>query len=483
MSDAILRFAPSPTGGFHVGNARTALFNFLYAQHYGGKLLLRVEDTDQKRYTEASLKTILEGLEWLGISFDGDPVFQTGNLAAHRRAGQALVDQGNAYRCYCTSEELEVKRQQALAAKQDVGYDGTCRELSPEEQAAREAQGTPYVVRFRVPDGDTAWNDRIRGVQRWSNREIGDFVILRADGSPTYQLAVVVDDHEMGVTLVIRGADHISNTPKQIQLFQALGWDVPEYAHNTLTLGSDGRKLSKRHGATTVTEYRDKGYLPDAVFNFLALLGWAPGDGQEVFTRAELAEAFTMETMLKKDSVFDEQKLEWLHCEHLRARPLAEVTDEAASRWISEGWVSQQDAEADRARLERMVSMLQVRITRYEDFRQFGYLFSDPTEFEEKARKKHWKADTAGRMEILIGRLEALEPFSEAKVEEVTRTLAGELGVSTGKLIHPTRLALSGVGFGPGLFELMEVLGRETCLRRLRHAFPAPGQSGSEAAD
>ena len=483
MSDAILRFAPSPTGGFHMGNARTALYNYLYAKHYGGRLLLRVEDTDQKRYTEASLKTILEGLEWLGIPFDGEPVYQSGNLAAHRRAGQALVDSGHAYRCYCTSEDLEAKRQQALAERGDVGYDGTCRDLTPEERSAKESQGMPYTVRFLVPDGETTWNDRIKGVQRWDNGEIGDFVILRADGSPTYQLAVVVDDHDMGVTLVVRGADHLSNTPKQIRLFQALGWDIPDYAHNTLTLGPDGRKLGKRHGATTVTEYRDKGYLPEAVVNFLALLGWAPGDGREVFTMAELLEAFTIEGMLEKDSIFDEQKLEWLHGEHLRASPLAEVTDEAASRWVSEGWISQQDAEADRARLERMVSMLQVRITRYEDFLQYGYLFSDPTEFEEKARKKHWKADTAGRMEILISRLETLEPFNEAKVEEVTRTLAGELGVSTGKLIHPTRLALSGVGFGPGLFELMEVLGRETCLRRLRCAFPAPGQSGSEAAD
>jgi glutamyl-tRNA synthetase len=460
-----------------VGNARTALFNYLYVQHYGGKLLLRVEDTDQKRYTEASLGTILEGLAWLGISFDGEPLYQTHNLAAHQQAVEALVDRGCAYRCYCTSEDLEAKRQQAVAERRDVGYDGTCRDLTAEERAAREAEGRPYVVRFRVPEGETVWKDRVKGVQRWANEEIGDFVILRADGSATYQLAVVVDDHDMGVTLVIRGADHISNTPKQIQLFRAMGWDVPEYAHNSLTLGPDGRKLSKRHGATTVTEYRDRGYLPDAVFNFLALLGWAPGDGREVFTRQELIDSFTMEGMLKKDSVFDEQRLEWLHGEHLRARPLAEVTDEAVSRWIASGWVSEAQAKAERARLEQTVSMLQVRITRYDDFLQFGYLFTDPTEYETKARKKHWKTDTGDRLEALLSRLEDLEPFTEAKVEEVTRTLAGELGVSTGKLIHPTRLALSGVGFGPGLFELMEVLGRETCLRRMRHALSALGQA------
>ncbi|MDP6775413.1 MAG: glutamate--tRNA ligase [Candidatus Latescibacteria bacterium] len=468
MPDAVLRFAPSPTGGFHVGNARTALFNYLYARHYGGRLLLRVEDTDRKRFTEESLQTILEGLRWLGIDFDGDPVYQSHNLEAHRRAAEQLSDSGHAYVCYCSSEELEAKRKQALERKASLKYDGTCRELTADQRATMEAEGRAGVIRFRVPEGETVWNDAIHGVQRWDNGEIGDFVVLRADGSPVYLLAVVVDDHEMGVTLALRGADHLSNTPKQILLFQALGWEVPQYAHNTLTLGPDGRKLSKRHGATTVTEYREKGYLSDAVFNFLALLGWAPGDGREVFTREELVEAFTIEGMLKKDAVFDEQKLEWLNGEHIRQKPLEDLVPEALAAWTDEGWL--EAGKAEDGTLSRLVALVQERVRTVRDFRAFGYFFRDPEQYEEKARKKHWQADTPARIETLTTRLESLDFFTESKVEEVTRTLAGELGVSTGKLIHPTRLAVSGVGFGPGLFELMEVLGQETCSRRLRKA-------------
>ena len=456
-----------------MGNARSALFNYLYASHYGGKLLLRVEDTDQKRFTEASLQTILEGLRWLGIEFDGDPVFQSHHAEAHRRAAEKMVADGHAYVCFCTPEELEGKREQALARKASLKYDGTCRDLTAEQVAEKEAEGREGVIRFRVPGGETVWNDAIYGVQRWDNGEIGDFVILRADRSPTYLLAVVVDDHEMEVTLVLRGADHLSNTPKQILLFQALGWEVPQYAHNTLTLGPDGRKLSKRHGATTVTEYREKGYLSDAVFNFLALLGWAPGDGREVLTRDELIAAFTIEGMLKKDAVFDEQKLEWLNGEHIRSKPLEDLVPEALAAWSDEGWLTAEEAEGRGEGLERIVSLVQERVRTVRDFRTFEYFFRDPSQYEEKAQKKHWKIDTPARIEALTTRLESLESFTESKVEEVTRTLAGELGVSTGKLIHPTRLAVSGVGSGPGLFALMEVLGQETCSRRLRRALEA----------
>lgn len=480
MAETILRFAPSPTGGFHVGNARTALFNYLYVQHYGGKLLLRVEDTDQKRNTGASLQTILESLGWLGIAFDGEPVYQSQNAEAHRRAAEQLLESGHAYYSYLTPEALEAERAQAVAEKRPLRFD---RDLTPEQRAEKEARGLPGVVRFRVPEGETVWNDRIRGESRWDNGVISDFVILRADGSPTYHLAVVVDDYEMGVGFVLRGGDHLSNTPKQMMLFEALGWEVPEYAHNTLLLGPDGRKLSKRHGETTVTEYREKGYLPEAVCNFLALLGWAPGDGREFFTREELIEAFTVEGMLEKDAVFDEQKLEWLNGEHIRARPHADLVQEAVWRWRDEGWIKDGEAESRRAVLEKIVALLQPRVRTLQEFRTFGYFFNDPDHYEEKARKKQWKADTPARIEALISRLEALEGFDESEVEAATRTLAGELGISTAKLIHPTRLALSGVGFGPGLFELMEVLGKETCIRRMRKALEVLGEAYTVPAD
>ena len=448
--------------------------------------MLRVEDTDQTRFTEESLKTILQGLDWLGIEFDGDPLYQSHNIDAHRRAAQQFLESGHAYHCYCTPEELEAKRKQAQSEKRTIKYDGTCRDLSPEQRAAREAQGLPGVVRFRVPPGETVWTDLIRGVQRWDNEEIGDFVVLRADGSPVYQLAVVVDDHEMGVTLVMRGADHLSNTPKQILMFRALGWDVPQYAHNSFTLGPDKKKLSKRHGATTVTEYRDRGYLPEAFYNFLALLGWSPDDGREFFTRDELIDAFTIEGMTTKDAVFDEKKLEWLSSEHLRAMSSEELAEKAAEFWIREGWLTQEEADSDPARISKMAGLTRERIRTVNDFPDFGYFFRDPESYDEKARRKHWRSDTPARVEALVSRLEELESLDVVSAEGATRTVAGELGISASRLIHPTRLALSGVPHGPGLFELMEVLGKETCIRRMRKALgalssEAPGDPPQEA--
>ena len=465
MTDPVLRFAPSPTGGFHVGNARTALFNFLYTRHYGGRLHLRIEDTDRDRSTDAALRTIQEGLDWLGIAFHGQPILQSGNAAVHRKTVDRLLETGHAYYAYETPEEVRALQQQAQAEGRRVRYK---RDLTPEQQAAFEAEGRPKTIRFRVPEGETVWQDPIRGAQRWDNLEVEDFIILRADGSPIYHLAVVVDDHDLGVTLVIRGAEHLSNTPKQVMLFQALGWAVPAYAHTTLLMGPDGRKLSKRLGATTVTEYRQQGILPEALFNFLALQGWSPGDDREVFTQEELIEAFSVEGMLSKNAVFDERKLVWLNGEHLRLKPVSELLRAALKLWIDAGWITAQDADARRSSLHRAVSLMQPRIQTVRDFLNFEYFFNDPQSYEEKARKKHWKVDSPSRLALLIERLEALSDFSEREIEGATRTLSGQLGISTGKLIHPTRLALSGTNMGPGLFEMMDVLGQETCIRRMK---------------
>jgi glutamyl-tRNA synthetase len=472
MSDSILRFAPSPTGGFHVGNARTALFNYLYAKHYGATLLLRVEDTDRARYTDDSLKTILDGLAWLGIEFEGEPVFQSQNVEAHKKAVEQLLASGHAYYGYETPEELDVMRKTAQAEKGRVHYN---RDLTAEQQAAFEAEGRAKVVRFRVPDGDTVWTDKIRGVQRWGNVEIEDFVLARSDGSPVYNLAVVVDDHNMGVTLVLRGADHLSNTPKQVMLFEALGWDVPEYGHSTLILGSDGSKLSKRHGATTVTEYQEQGFLPETLFNFLALLGWTSGDEREVFSHDELTEAFSLEGMHTRDTVFDVKKLTWLNGEQMRLRPVDKIVEDAIPIWVSEGWISEVDVEGRRAELTQIATLLQPRLNTLEDLRHTGYFFKEPDSYDEKTLKKNWKTDTPERLTAYIGRLEALDSFAEGDIEGATRTLAGELNMSASNLIHPTRLGLCGVGFGPGLFELMAVLGQETCLRRLKKLLEVAG--------
>ena len=467
MSDMVLRFAPSPTGGFHVGNARTAIFNYLYAKHHSAKLSLRVEDTDRERYTESSLQTILDGLNWLGVEFDGEPVFQSHRAQAHKRAAERLLATGHAYYGYETPEELAAMQKQAQAEKRRVRYN---RDLTPEQQAAYEAEGRPRVVRFKVPAGETAWHDRIRGVQRWRNAEIEDFVLLRPDGSPVYNLAVVVDDRDMGVNMVLRSADHLSNTPKQIMLFRALSWAVPEYGHSTLILGPDGSKLSKRHGATTIAEYRARGVLSDAMFNYLALLGWSPGDAREVFARDELIAAFSVDGLLKRDAVFDEKKLIWLNGEHMRLRPVQAVLDDAIPIWIAEGWLTEAEVCERRDALTRIVKMLQPRLHTLQDLKHTGYFFVDPENYDPKAAKKHWKADTPMRVQMMIDRLRDLDAFGESDVEGATRSLAGELGMSASKLIHPTRLALCGVGFGPGLFELMAVLGRETCVRRLKKA-------------
>ena len=464
-----------------MGNARTAVFNYLYAKHYGSTLLLRVEDTDRERYTDGSLKTILDGLAWLGIDFEGEPTFQSQNVVAHRKAVEQLLSDGHAYYAYETPDELDGMRKKAQAEKSRVHYH---RELTTEQQAAFEAEGRPKVVRFKVPDGDTVWTDKIRGVQRWGNVEIEDFVVARSDGSPVYNLAVTVDDHDMGVTLVLRGADHLSNTPKQVMLFEALGWQVPAYGHSTLILGADGAKLSKRHGATTVTEYQEQGFLPEALFNFLALLGWVPGDEREIFSRDALIESFSLEGMHTRDTVFDVKKLTWLNGEQMRLRPVDKIVEDAVPIWISEGWISQADVESRRAELTQIASLLQPRLNTLEDLRHTGYFFKEPDQYDEKTLKKQWKTDTPQRLGAYIDRLEALDAFGETDIEGVTRTLAGELNMSASNLIHPTRLGLCGVGFGPGLFELMAVLGQETCLRRLKKMIEVMGekqlQSGSD---
>lgn len=472
MSNTVLRFAPSPTGGFHVGNARTAIFNHLYARRYGATLLLRVEDTDQERFTDTSLQTILDGLSWLGIDCDGEPVFQSRNAEVHRQAVDRLLETGHAYCAYETAEELEAMRKQALSEKRRVRYN---RALTPEQQAAFEAEGRPKVVRFKVPDGETVWHDRIRGIQRWNNAEIEDFVLLRPDGSPVYNLAVVVDDHNMDVTLVIRGADHLSNTPKQILLFQALGWPVPEYAHSTLILGPDGSKLSKRHGATAIPEFREQGFLSDAMFNYLALLGWSPDGDREIFARDELIDAFSVERMHARDTVFDIEKLKWLNGEHMRLRPVEALLDDAIPIWVAEGWIARDDAEVRREDLLRIAAMLQPRVHLLTDLRQTEYFFRDPQAYDSKIAQKHWKAGTPERMRMLVERLESLSDFSESAIEGAVRTLAGECGLSASNFIHPTRLALCGIGSGPGLFELMAVLGQQTCLRRIKKALEVLG--------
>jgi len=469
-----LRFAPAPTGSLHVGGVRTAIFNWLYARKHGGRFLLRIEDTDLRRSTDEAVRVIIDGLRWLGLDWDNEEiVYQSKRLHIYREHSERLISEGKAYYCYCTPEELEERRRQAQLEKRPWKYDGRCRDLSESEREKFESEGRPKVVRFRVPEGRTSYNDLIHGPLEVDNDTIGDFVIMKSDGSPTYQLAVTVDDALMGVTLVIRGDDHISNTPKQIMLYEAFGYDIPRFAHVPLILGPDKAKLSKRHGATSITEYRERGYLPEALFNFLVLLGWSPGDDREKMDRDEIIEAFSIEGISKRGAVFDERKLEWLNGLYIKEKPPEELLELALPFLKREGLVSDEDVELRRDWLLKVMDLMKERVKKLTDFAELGaYFFRDPEGYEEKGRSKHWKdpAAVSERLSLLRGRLSSLERFDAASIESAVRTLSEELGISAAKLIHPTRLAVSGMSFGPGLFEMMELIGKERVLKRLEKA-------------
>ncbi len=468
----VLRFSPSPTGALHVGGVRTALLNWLHARHYGGKVLVRIEDTDQERSDLKSVEVILDGFRWLGIDFDGEPVFQSRNVETHRRYVRAMLETGHAYTCYCSPEVLEEKRKQAMAEKRQPKYDGTCRDLTSDQRAKQEAKGIPGVVRLRVPDGETVWNDLVRGESRRSNDVLDDLILMRSNGWPTYNLAVVVDDHEMGVTLVMRAAEHLSNTPKQILIAKAMGFSPPQFAHLCIILGPDKRKLSKRHGASSITDYREQGFLPEATLNFLSLLGWSPKDGREKMTLQEMVDAYSIEGLNVKDAVFDEQKLEWLNGQHLADLPMDRLVNEITPLWIQAGFLSDSEIQNRRAWLEQVITLLKERCKRLVDFIDRGrYFFEEPATYEETARKKHLSdPEVANRLTELADRYESVETFDRTSAEEELRALSESLSMSAGKLIHPTRLAVSGVSGGPGLFEMLETLGRETVVRRIRKA-------------
>lgn len=487
MENIRVRFAPSPTGYLHVGGARTALFNWLLARKHKGQFLLRVEDTDRERSTSEAVQTILDGLSWLGLHWDEGPFFQTDNLTAHRAAANRLLESGWAYRCYCTKAELEARREAAKAAGcTSWQYDGRCCHLSPADQARYEAEGRPFAVRFRVPaEGTTSFDDLVYGPQTVQNKNLEDFVLLRSDGQPTYHLSVVVDDIAMEITYVIRGQDHLSNTPKQILLYQALGQPVPRFGHLPLILAPGGQKLSKRkHGAIVAVEtYREAGFLPDAFINFLALLGWSPGTEQEFFSREELIAAFNLEQINRSNAIFQfnsndpwnwtDPKALWLNAEHLRAMPLTALVPLVQERLQKAGLWPPQAPPERQAWLAQAVDLLRARYRTLSDFVTFGRpYFSDDFEYEEKAFRKNLAPETGLRewLPALADRLAALPEFSLEALEATVRSYAEELHLKAGVLINAIRTAVTGQSVGPSLFELCLLLGRETVVRRLRKA-------------
>ncbi|MDB4875710.1 MAG: glutamyl-tRNA synthetase [Gemmatimonadetes bacterium] len=467
-----LRFAPSPTGYLHVGGARTALFNWLFVKKYGGQFLLRVEDTDRARSTDDSTRAIFEGLEWLGLDWDEDVVYQGANLARHRADVAQLVEAGKAYRCFCTQAELDEQRKAAEARGEAFRYDGRCAHLPADEVTRRVAAGEPFVVRFRVREGETSWTDLVHGPITFPNKDIGegDFIILRTDGTPIYNLAVVSDDIAMGITVVMRGDDHISNTPKQILLYEALGKPLPQFAHLPMIHGMDGKKLSKRHGATAVGDYQHMGILPQAMLNFLALLGWSPGNDIEVMTVPQMIELFSADDLSKKAAIFDTKKLEWMNGQHLALMAAAELAPLVIRGIVAAGLATEADLKAREPWLLALIELLKIRArTTDEIVRQAIPYLRDPIDYDPDAVAKQWKDREASRdiLQATRAALAAAALWEAQPLEDALRGLAESRSMGAGKLFQPLRVALTGSAASPGIFDVLVMLGRDRSLERI----------------
>ena len=470
-----LRFAPSPTGYLHVGGARTALYNWLYARKFGGEFLLRIEDTDKARSTDESTRAIFEGLEWLGLSWDGAVVYQGANLERHRADAERLLENGTAYRCFCTQAELAERRAAAEAHGESFKYDRRCDRLSADEIARRVADGMPFTIRFRVPEGTTSWADLVHDEIAFPNKDIDDFIVLRTDGTPIYNLAVVSDDLAMRITLVMRGDDHISNTPKQIMLYRALGAELPTFAHLPMIHGLDGKKLSKRHGATAVGDYQHLGILPGAMLNFLALLGWSPGNDIEVMTLPQMIELFDPAGLQKKAAIFDPKKLEWMNGQHLNLIPPAELFARVAPAMEAAGLATPEELDARRDWFLALLELLRVRARTIDDIVwQAEPYFRGKIGYDPDAVAKQWK-DRAGTIDILTHARDALgglEQWDPAVMEESLRQQAELLGFGdkAGRVFQPLRVALTGLAASPGIFDVLLTLGRDRSLERIDDA-------------
>lgn len=472
-----VRFAPSPTGYLHVGGARTALFNWLYARRHGGTFVLRIEDTDIERSSTDMVTGILTSLTWLGLTWDEGPgvggphgpYFQTERLDKYHAAANRLVASGHAYYCYCNPAELKLKREAAEAAGSAWAYDRVCKHLPAEDIARRESERQPRAIRFFVPEGTTTFTDLVRGRIEFAREHIEDFVIIRSDGIPTYHLSVVVDDVDMEITQVVRGDDHISNTPKQVLLYEALGAPVPEFAHVPLILGPDKKRLSKRHGATSVGEYETQGYLPEAMINFLALLGWSPGGNQEVFSRQELIERFTLDGISGGNAVFNSDKLDWFNQQHILRLENDDVLHRIQTELRLAGLWRDSLLNSEFAWISRVLTLLKPRARKLTDLVEpLRPFLADEVVLDPAAVLKHLTEpdvkDHLRAWAAVVADLESLEP---AATEAALRALAAARGIKPGVLIHGTRVAVTGQAVSPGLFEVLELVGRDRVVRRL----------------
>ncbi|MDF2094759.1 glutamate--tRNA ligase [Aquibaculum arenosum] len=469
----VTRFAPSPTGFLHIGGARTALFNWLYARHHGGQFRLRIEDTDRKRSTPEAIEAILDGLQWLGLEWDDEVVYQSARAERHAELARSLLESGHAYHCYASQEELEQMRQLARTEGRPMRYDGRWRDRDP----AEAPEGVDPVVRLKAPtEGETVIEDEVQGSVRVANDQLDDMVLLRADGSPTYMLSVVVDDHDMGITHVIRGDDHLTNAFRQTQLYRALGWEVPRFAHIPLIHGPDGAKLSKRHGALGVETYRDMGYLPEALRNYLLRLGWGHGDEEIISTEQAIA-WFDLPAVGRSASRFDFQKLEHLNAHYLREAEDARLVDLIVERFEEEV------GETERQRLLAGMAGLKPRARTLVELAELAhfYVAQRPLTYNAKAEKLLGAERAPELLSALRDHLAGLPDWSEAAIEQAVRAQAEAQAVKLGAVAQPLRAALAGSNVSPGIFEVAAVLGREEALGRIDDAITATRQSGSTA--
>ena len=459
------RFAPSPTGYLHIGGARTALFNYLFARHHGGNFILRIEDTDRERSTPEAIEAILDAMKWLELDYNEGPFYQTERYPLYQEKIKELRTNGKAYPCTCTADELNAKRQLAMKEKRKPSYDGTCRPA--QGVIADLPKDKPYSVRFRSPGaGSTIVKDLIKGDVIFDNRELDDLIIARSDGTPTYNFCVVVDDIDMKISHVIRGDDHLSNTPRQIQLYQALGADLPEFAHVPLILGTDKARLSKRHGATSVTAYRDMGYFPEAVVNYLVRLAWSHGD-QEIFTRQELIEKFSLENIGKSAGVFNPEKFLWVNFHYLKSKPLAKLAEEVKPYIAAKGYPVPQDNQW----LEKLIISFRERAKTLDELVEMSrYLLSDNFTVDEKAEQKFLTAAAGGTMTTLTAKLSEINEFTETNVEHAFSDTLHEHDLKMGELAQPVRVALTGSTVSPGIHEIIALLGKDRTILRLATA-------------
>lgn len=460
MSDLRVRFAPSPTGYLHIGGARTALFNYLLAQQQKGTFVLRIEDTDVARSTQESVDAILDAMEWLGLSCDEGPIYQSDRFDVYKEKVQQLLDEGKAYRCYCTSEELDAKREVAMKEGRKPKYDGTCRNRT-------DNPDLPYVVRFKLPENrdEVTFPDQIKGDISFRTEELDDLIIQRTDGTPTYNLVVVIDDAEMNINLIIRGDDHVNNTPRQVLLYEALGYDVPQFAHVPMILGADKKRLSKRHGATSVMAYKDLGYLPEAMVNYLVRLGWSLGD-EEIFSMDDLISKFSLENVGRSAGVFNQEKLLWLNSHYIKTGDVERLA-ELLTPFLENKGVDLSSGPD----LVAVVKSLQERsATMVEMADGAEFYYNDDVVFDEKAKVKFLKADKAELFDLLAAELDSCVEFTEESLEKAFAVVMEKTELKFGKIAQPLRVALTGGTASPSIYEVLQVLGKKSALYRIGQA-------------